>query len=110
MKEGDFLICKKTYCEKFFQLPLTIFKKGKKYKLCKIYSIEVSLYLTPGGGYTKTYIKDTPISKISIKEYLIKCEFGTRRIGEDVFFKTFYNLREERKLKLEKIKNDRYVI
>lgn len=111
MKEGDFLICKKTYCENFFRyLPLTVFKKGKKYRLEKIHCLEVPLYLTPGGGYTTSHISSTDVTSVTLKEYSIKGEFGAnlglRKIGEDVFTETFYNLKEERKIKLEVLKNE----
>ena len=107
MKAGDFLICKKTYYENFFRyLPLTVFKKGKKYRLEEIHCLAVPLYLTPGGGYTTSHISSTDVTSVTIKEYSIKGELGLRKIGEDVFTETFCTLKEERKLKLERLKNE----
>ena len=107
MKAGDILTCKKTYYSDsggtfkskvnnmIFKKPL--FKKGQKYKLINIR--ETSIQVT-GSTYS---IQSSPSYNIFEVEGCIYA------LHIDFMKEMFYSLREERKMKLEKIKK-RYVI
>ena len=102
MKAGDILTCKKTYYsdsggtfkEKvnnmIFKKP--IFRKGQKYKL-----INIHLGSAPYTGLTYS-IKTPPLYDIYEVE---GCKYA---LHIDFMKEMFYSLREERKIKLEKIK------
>lgn len=81
MKEGDYITCKKNYYKtefnNFFQIP--IFKRNQKYKISNI------CYVWYNFGYS-FYINNIRFNESDLNEY-------------------FYTLKEERKIKLDKIKN-----
>lgn len=94
MKEGDYITCKKNYYKtefnNFFQIP--IFKRNQKYKISNIsyvwYSNSCATFgAIIGGSWVNTvYINNIRFNESDLNEY-------------------FYTLKEERKIKLDKIKN-----
>jgi len=97
MEKNDFIVCKKNYYDKTNIAKIfkkTIFQEGKKYKILDIqeigYAASAQTYMSSPGVMTSTILKLFKINNEVFTETLLS--------------EYFYSKKEERNVKLQKIK------